>query len=216
MKKRIFAFIAVIVAFASTISAQNPAMSYWGVRASYDITTSTKTTRIAQWRSGASVGIVYHGAFGSRWFIEPGMSLYYNPITLSGDLGYEKPAHDIRGRINNTGLCIPVNLGIDIFDNYKVRVMAYTGPKLYINISTKAKYTRYDPYSAPMEIIDKMKNTGMDIAWDLGFGANFNQKWHAHIEGTLGLSNWMNLDPMGGTQFNFRRAQISVGLGYNF
>lgn len=60
--------------------------------------------------------------------------------------------------------------------------------------------------------------SGMEFGWGLGFAADINRRWHAQVEGTLGLSNMCKTEDieLGPKGAHLKRAEISVGIGYNF
>lgn len=93
----------------------------------------------------------------------------------------------------------------------KFRLSVYSGPQFFVNFSVKGNYEETRNGNVSQQSI-KFTNSGLDIGWGLGIGADINKRWHVHIEGMYGLSN-LCIDKMSGA--DLKRAAISVGVGYN-
>lgn len=67
---------AIVIASAATFTATAQDKAYFGVRAAYDMCTSTKNSYMTSWGSGFSVGGVYFAPFGKLTFFQPGLLFY--------------------------------------------------------------------------------------------------------------------------------------------
>lgn len=214
MKKLRILAVAAVAMIA--ICAQAGEKGYFGVRAAFNATTSTKLTQISGWGPGASVGGIYHYNISKPIYAQFGLSFDYNTIKIDGenDNKYNRQKYD--GHLDIIGLRLPINLGFNLYQNSKVCLSAYTGPELFFNFSVKRNYDL--TYNSTTTHVDgKLTGSGMDIAWMLGVGVDIMHNWHVHVEGAYGLSDLGETDGMAvGKKSHFKRAEISVGLGYNF
>jgi hypothetical protein len=207
--------VALIATFASvTAVAQDKA--HFGVRAAYDMTTSTTVTEIAGWGSGFSVGGVYYAPFGKRTFFQTGLLFYVDNIKLDGTTENKYNPHTYDGNIRNLGIRLPIDLGLRILENSVVALNVYTGPHLYFNFASKMICDEIIG-GKTNHVDEKFTTSGMEIGWALGVGADFFKRWHIHLEGAYGLSNLGKTDRFElGKESNLKRAEISLGVGYNF
>lgn len=206
------ALIATIVSVTAT--AQDKA--HFGIRAAYDMTTSTTVTEMTGWGSGFSVGGVYYAPFGKRTFFQTGLLFYVNNIKLDGTTENKYNPHTYDGNIRNLGIRLPIDLGLRILENSVVALNVYTGPHLYFNFASKMICD--ETYGGKTTHVDEeFMTSGMEIGWALGFGADFFKRWHIHLEGAYGLSYLGKTDRFElGKESNLKRAEISLGVGYNF
>lgn len=215
MKSLKYLAVALIAAIASvSVSAQDNA--HFGVRVAYDMTTSTTVTEMTGWGSGFSVGGVYYAPFGKRTFFQTGLLFYVDNIKLDGTTENKYNPHTYDGNIRNLGIRLPIDLGLRILENSVVALNVYTGPHLYFNFASKMICD--ETYGGKTTHIDeKFTTSGMEIGWALGVGADFFKRWHIHLEGAYGLSNLGKTDRFElGKESNLKRAEISLGVGYNF
>ncbi len=217
----------IIAAFTvlATLPSSAGDSARFGVRVSYDMTTSTRNSYLTGWGSGFSVGGVYYAPFGKMTFFQSGLSFCINNISLNGATrpGHNFPPFDrfiphiFDGTIRTIGLRMPLDFGLRIVESKAFNLKVYTGPHLYFNLS--AKMICDVTYNEKTEHInEKFKTSGMEIGWGLGVGVNLFRRWHIFMQGVYNLSDL-------GSTYRFRdddeisyirRAEISIGLGYNF
>lgn len=207
--------VALIAAITS-VSAAAQDNAHFGVRVAYDMTTSTTVTEMTGWGSGFSVGGVYYAPFGKRTFFQTGLLFYVDNIKLDGTTENKYNPHTYDGNIRNLGIRLPIDLGLRILENSVVALNVYTGPHLYFNFTSKMICD--ETYGGKTTHVDeKFTTSGMEIGWALGVGADFFKRWHIHLEGAYGLSNLGKTDRFElGKESNLKRAEISLGVGYNF
>ncbi len=207
--------VAIIAIFAS-LPAVAQDNAHFGVRAAYNMTTSTTVTEVTGWGSGFSVGVVYYAPFGKKTFFQTGLMFYLDNIKLDGTTENKYNPHTFDGRIRNLGIRLPLDFGLRIFKNSVVALNVYTGPHLYFNFASRMICDDIIG-GKPVHIDEKFTTSGLEIGWALGVGADFFKRWHIHLEGVYGLSNLGMTDRFEvGKESHLKRAEISLGVGYNF
>lgn len=215
---------AIFVASAATFTATAQDKAYFGVRAAYDMCTSTKNSYMTGWGSGFSVGGVYFAPFGKMTFFQPGLMFYADNIRLDGMTKNEDNRHAYDGDIRTYGLRMPLDFGLKVIDNKVIGLNVYTGPHLYFNFSSKM-ICDDTYYGKTTYINEKLSTPGMELGWALGIGINVCKRWHIFAEGIYGLSDLGKTyrfdriyieDTEQSNASYLRRAEFSFGIGYNF
>lgn len=220
MKRIILSLVAAFTLFAQNISAAQNVdgdTKHFGVRMQFDMSTDTKYSYMVHWGPGVSVGGTYYAPFGRYTYFNCGLLFGYDTFDYDGDTQNKYNSAHFDGHLSMIGLKLPLEIGFKFFQTDKIRLSVYTGPQIYINFKLKADYTStHKTYSE--KISKDYETSGMDLGWGLGFAADFKRHWHAHVQGTLGLTNMgMTTDfLLGPDEAHFKRAEISIGLGYNF
>lgn len=196
-------------------SADTKDSKHFGVRVQYDMSTSTTHTGLFHFGPGVSVGFNYYAPFrrNPHFYFNTGLLFSYDTFGYKGEFS-KRP---FKGSINNTGMRLPVEIGFKFLETNSMRLSVFTGPLMYFNFNVQADYT--ETYSTgPEKIKKEYTNGGADLGWTLGLGIDFLRRWHARVQGTLGLTNWCQTDdqPHEWDANVYKRAEIAVGLGYNF
>lgn len=215
---------AIFVASAATFTATAQVKAYFGIRAAYDMCTSTKNSYMTGWGSGFSVGGVYFAPFGKMTFFQPGLLFYADNIRIDGTTKNEDNRHTYDGNIRTYGLRMPLDFGLKVIDNKVIGLNVYTGPHLYFNFSSKM-ICDDTYYGKTTHINEKLSTPGMELGWALGIGINVCKRWHIFAEGIYGLSDLGKTyrfdriyieDTEQSNASYLRRAEFSFGIGYNF
>ena len=215
---------AIFVASAATFTATAQDKAYFGIRAAYDMCTSTKNSYMTGWGSGFSVGGVYFAPFGKMTFFQPGLLFYADNIRIDGTTKNEDNRHTYDGNIRTYGLRMPLDFGLKVIDNKVIGLNVYTGPHLYFNFSSKM-ICDDTYYGKTTYINEKLSTPGMELGWALGIGINVCKRWHIFAEGIYGLSDLGKTyrfdriyieDTEQSNASYLRRAEFSFGIGYNF
>lgn len=190
--------------------------AHFGVRATLDFDRSFGVSDLVKWGPGASVGVVYYAPFGRITYFNAGVLFSYTTFKLDGEGGTKYSPYIIKGHLRTPSLKVPLDFGVKFVDNRRMRLSVYTGPHLYFNFDLRAKYDLTRSHST-YPVNEKVTNSGMDLDWGLGVAADLGRHWHAHFEGVVGLSHFGTSNEfIPGTPCAFRRAELSLGLGYNF
>lgn len=218
--KRIILFLAIIIGIftapAASYAENTPDKSHLGVRMSFDLNTSTTYSSVIKWGPGASIGGCYYAPFGRMTYFNPGFMFCYNTLKIDGAFK-NTPKRNFKGTMSIIGLHFPLNIGLKFYQTEKLKLSVYTGPGLYFNFSVRGKYDLIKG-NGTIKIDEKLSNPGMEIGWGLGVAADISRRWHVHLEGTYGLSHLGESEELRdlGDHSYFNRAELSLGLGYNF
>ncbi|MDE6301341.1 MAG: PorT family protein [Muribaculaceae bacterium] len=189
-----------------------------GIRVAYDLNRTTNYTDIVKWGSGGAIGMSYTFPFKQRWYFTPALLFNYDKTIFNGEINEPKYhySRSIEGNMNNIGIRMPMDIGFCFINGPKWQISVFTGPQLFFNFKYKEVYDIIR--NSGNEHIDRdLLNSGMEIGWNAGVALNIARHWHIQADYTVGLSKMgMNdhinvFHPM-----NFRRSQLSLGLGYDF
>lgn len=221
MKKKVLKIAVVLLAMlALSVSAQAQTeedAAHFGARVQFDLNTSTKYSYMVHWGPGVSAGVAYYAPFGKATYFNVGVLFSYDTFDYNGDTKNEYNRRHYDGTLSMIGMRLPLDFGYKFLQTNKVRLSVYTGPHFYFNFDMKADYTMTRSNSSE-KVSKDYSTSGMEFGWGLGFAADINRRWHAQVEGTLGLSNMCKTEDieLGPKGAHLKRAEISVGIGYNF
>ena len=209
--------LGILAAPAATYAEAPEDEAHAGVRVSFDMNTSTSYTYMVKWGPGVSVGGAYYAPFGRLTYFNVGLLFSYDTFKVDGSFGNKYAVKQFDGHIELIGLRLPLDIGLKFYQNDKVRLSAYTGPHLYFNFSLKGDYDLIR-MGYTTHIKEKFSFPGMEIGWGLGVAVDILRHWHVHFEGTYGLSHLGEAEELRdvGSHTYFKRAELSVGIGYNF
>ena len=228
MKKSILVSMAVVAASLS-MSAQTegakPANSgYFGIRASGTLTCPSS------WKSwnnyydndvetefkkggGLSIGMIYHAPITRSFYVEPGVSLYYNAT------GIKHPWNsDYTSSMRESGMLFPVMLGFQFDATNDVNMQVFYGPELRVGFSNEIYETYKGRVNSESEHESQYRHNASyrmnRVNCDLRFGVGFNisRKYYVGISGVVGLSNaaYEKCDN------SFHQNHVDFTIGYNF
>lgn len=227
MLKRIFVPLLVVISAicGNTLRAQSydsfnsaSPSPYWGVRAALDLNLPGDwhgaSSPVKMFRSGYgfSVGAIYNVPFATRFYFEPGMSLYYDTYSYDNLI-----ITDADGNLNESdpglrkfGVRVPLVVGMvfPLTDSFTLNV--FTGPELNYGLIGKIHLkdaSRFED-EFPTDLYDGYHRR-FNFAWKVGVAFPIDP-WVVSVEGSFGISDLMAGD------ISFREHRVSVGLGYNF
>ena len=225
MKKSILISLTVAAA-ALSMSAQTegakPANSgYFGIRASGTLTCPTS------WKSsdrygeveakfkkgiGLSAGLIYHAPITHGFYIEPGLSFYYNATGTKNSRDYEWWMGEADPSMREAGMLLPVMLGFQFDATNDVNVQVFYGPELRVGL-----YNELSGGSIPIhentyryEADNRMNRANCDLRFGVGF--NISRKYYVGISGVVGLTNSAYYKPAN----SFHQNHVDFTIGYNF
>lgn len=230
MKKIILS--AILTLLAAGASAQsyivdNPGnRSYFGIRASGEITCPGKFdvqgNKIEALKKGGGfeVGAIYQVPVVANFYVEPGLSFYYNATGVKnasiGDLDLNVWEHN---SFRKAGFRVPVMLGYHFDFTPQVNLAVFTGPELDVGLSNDWYFTSKESalgqiHHAPSLYGDnvgaeKMNRVGCN--WKFGVGFNFLQNYYVGVSGAVGLCDMAKSDNV-----KFHENRVDITLGYNF
>ncbi|MDE7125773.1 MAG: hypothetical protein K2O12_04765, partial [Muribaculaceae bacterium] len=140
--KSIFASIIVCCVFVCAVFAEaqiiengenNP---MWGVRAAFDVNLPGKVRsniiddRMFRTGTGGTAGAVCNIYLGSRFYIEPAVSLFYDTYSYDNLIIADNDYEESNPSVYKIGIRIPVVVGYSIGISDRLSVAPFTGPEL--------------------------------------------------------------------------------------
>ena len=191
----------------------------WGIRAAIDFNLPGK------WRGdagsvkmygngyGFTIGAVYNVFLGRGFYLEPGVSFFYDSyryddLVITNDSG-EAIKND--PSLYKAGIRVPVLVGyaFDITDRFSMTV--YTGPEL--SYAFAGKVNLGDAEEDAEGALDLFGSNGtqrrVDCAWRIGVGFPISN-FLLSIDGAIGMTDLLR------SSMSFRENRVSVGLTYYF
>lgn len=208
---------------AQDILTNNPDNApYFGIRAGLDIACpgdiSVGNAGLDFFKNGAgfNVGGIYNLPVIANFYVEPGVSLFYNTYGVKKefydygeDFGFAEDIRDIS--LRKFGMRIPVMVGYHFDFTPDLKLHVFTGPELEIGFKGKihAKIDRFDASEGAYG--DKGFLKRVDCSWDFGVGLQYSC-YYVNLTGAIGMCNMINKIP-GAT---YHENRVSLNLGYNF
>lgn len=182
---------------------------------------------------GFSIGAVYNLPIVANLYFEPGLSFYYNAVSIKK--GALEDVYDImedyggkltNRSVRNSGMKIPLVLGyhFDFFKNFNLAV--FTGPVLDIGFSSdmyiKFKYGE-DKFriARSMYRSETFENHGnlnrFNADWRIGVGINY-KNFFASLSGDIRMTNMYHVAEQYKNLYKetYRQNLFQLTLGYNF
>ena len=233
----LFAACGTFTGTAASYMFDNPDnKTYFGVRASLDVSSAANGGGWYSNKSGFSLGAVYNIPLYMNLYFEPGLSLFYNTFgTVAWDsFTVERPLENPEvggptteevaipfqrdGSIRNLGFRIPLQFGyhFDVTDDIKVHL--FTGPQF--NLSLLSRYHQnavlIPEVASEAESCSLFGTHGFkhfDVQWNFGVGVDY-QNYYLALSGSWGMTRMK--DNTIELPHNLRRNIFAITLGYNF
>ncbi len=219
--------------------------AYFGLRATLDVTSPGKFTvndfddhfsvskSVFGSGAGLSVGGVYNIPIVANFYIEPGVSFYYNTMSIKTndlddvleeleDLGGELVSHSVR----QSGMRIPVAFGYHFDFTRDFNLAVYTGPVMNLGFSMdyyiKAKAHDIEVkdagsmYKAEHPDRDDRYNR-FNLDWRIGVGVNY-KNFFGGLSGDIGATNAYKVakDNKKYYSASYYQNVFQLTVGYNF
>ena len=216
--KKLFSVLAIAGACMASQAQVSDTRPMWGVQAAFDINIpgswhgDAGSVEMYRQGYGGTVGIIYNVYLGRNFYLEPGVSLFYDKysykdLTLSNIDG--KDIND--PSLYKAGIRIPLVVGYQIPFSGAFAMNVFTGPEFNyafagaVNVKDKGAIDGTD--------ISLFGENGhqhrADLAWRVGFGLPYGN-WCVTVEGAFGVTDLLK------TGMSFRENRVSVGLSYYF
>lgn len=188
----------------------------WGVRAALDINIPGhwhgESGSIKMYKSGCgfSAGAVCNIWLGHNFYLEPGVTLFYDTYSYDNLIISGEPNND--GYVSDpslykAGFRIPVVAGYTFSLSDRLSMSVFTGPELSYAFAGKIRLTddEQDLLGAfPTGLFGDFQRR-VDCAWKIGFGVPFGQ-WFASVEGSIGMTDLLKTD------LSFRENRLCFAL----
>lgn len=219
--RRFFIFLVFLSAFCqinAIAQETDDTKPMWGIKAAFDINIPGKWggggTKVDMYRHGfgGTVGVVCNIYLGHNFYLEPGVSLFYDTYS------YKDIYIDLRQSIDPTiykmGFRIPVVAGysFDITDRYMMSV--YTGPEVSCGFKGGIRGKYLDSNNEDIgEALNPYGKYGMhhrfDCAWKVGV-AFPTEYVTLFIDASIGITDICKND------VSMRENRVSIGLAHYF
>lgn len=225
MKKLTLLLMALVLAIGaqaqSSILVNPDNRPYWGARIGFDLACPSDVEdgpvgddKYAN-GPGFHIGGIYNMPIVANFYIEPGLSLYYNTYRLRnqfiGDKEMQWDGRHLKSVWNRTlGFRIPVMAGYHFDFTDQIKVHVYTGPELDVALRGREHLNGID-WDANINLYgDDGKFNRVNVLWKFGVGVAYEKYW-AQVGGGLGMCNMSSIK---GTTMH--QNLFSITLGYNF
>lgn len=242
----LLAFAGVMSAFAQGRIFNNPDnKAYFGLRGTLDVSAPgdfsvsdyednlSISRKVFGAGAGFSVGGVYNVPVVANFYIEPGLSIYYNTMSIKSDAIDDilDDIHEEGGRlvcrsVRRSGMRIPVMFGYHFDFTKDFNVAVYTGPVLNVGFSMdyylKAKVGGVEiketgsMYKAELPDEDDRFNR-CNLDWRIGVGVNY-KNFFGGLSGDLGMTNAYKVakDNKRYYSASYHQNLFQLTVGYNF
>lgn len=190
--------------------------SQFGIRLGIDVNIPSKMTNLAgksdmfKPGAGVSVGGFYNIQLGKRFFLEPGVSFYYDRYSYK-DLGIMSNDQivDTDPGIGKFGFRIPVVAGYSIGLTETTSLSLFTGPEVSIAVGGKYIYKHPDEHDGlGLDMFEE--NRRVDCAWKIGAGLRVND-FQINLDGAIGMVDIAKSDLQ-----KYHENRITIGASYFF
>lgn len=155
---------------------------------------------------GFTLGGVYNVYLGKGFYVEPGVSFFYDSYSYYdlkiSDKDIETPS------LYKTGVRIPVVAGysFNLSENFSMSV--YTGPEFNWAMGGKIKVKNRDLVGDFPDSLFGNFQRRVDCAWKIGVGFPYNG-FLISVDGEIGVT-----DLMKNPDISFRENRVTIGLTY--
>lgn len=192
--------------------------AYFGIRVGGEITCPGKISMdnigISAYNNGGGVefGGIYNIPVIVNFYIEPGLTFYYNTYSLKDEylMAIEDDIIFNSASIKKFGTRIPVMLGYHFDFTDDIRTYLFTGPELEIGFSAKEYIKGHNIEMSGNLYGNDGDMKRVDMLWGMGAGISY-QNFLLGIKGTLGMLNILDEPDM-----KFHEHRMTISLGYNF
>jgi len=215
MKRSILMSLLMTLTAAISTSAQaeeSDTRPMFGLRAAFDVNipgdwhNDSGSVKMYKTGYGATVGGVCNVYIGHGFYIEPGVSLFYDSysyvdLTILGEESQiESPS------LYKLGVRIPVLVGYSFNLGERLSMSVYTGPEVSYAFAGKIKENIIPDDPIELNLFDGHRR--FDCAWKAGVGFPV-KNFLISVDAAIGVS-----DLLKGSSFSFRENRVSIGLTY--
>ncbi|MDE6279787.1 MAG: PorT family protein [Paramuribaculum sp.] len=209
--------IALLVCVAGILNAraeevETNSAPMFGIKAAFDVNIpgdwhiDSGSVEMYRQGKGFTLGGVYNVYLGKGFYVEPGVSFFYDAYSYLdlkiSDKEIETPS------LYKTGLRIPVVVGysFNLSESFSMRV--YTGPELSWAMGGKIKVKNSDLVGDFPDSLFGNSQRRVDCAWKIGVGVPYNG-FLISVDGAIGVT-----DLMKNPDLSFRENRVTIGLTY--
>lgn len=207
------------VATGSQISAKPTEIVEWGARAAVDLNLPGKwrgdAGSVTMYRPGwgATLGAVCNVWLGRNFFIEPGISVFYDTYSYKDLIITDETGSTVESdpSLYKVGLRIPVVAGYTFVFSDRFAMSFYTGPELSYAFAGKTRVKHKELIGGTdLELFgDDGAQRRVDCAWKVGVGFPIDD-WTISFATAIGMTDLMK------TGVSFRENRCTLSLSRYF
>lgn len=187
----------------------------WGVRATFDVNIpghvriNDYNDKMFRAGTGGTIGAVCNIYLGYKFYIEPGVSLFYDTYSYNDLIIAADDIADIQRNpgVYKVGFRIPIVAGYSFSISDRLSIAPFTGPELSYAFAGDIRI--HDKESLGIDGNLLFGDTGfqrrVDCGWKVGI-AFFSDMWSFNIDATIGMTNLMT----NGTSFRENRFAVNI------
>lgn len=214
------AAIAIISMSAQDAATENPVKKpYFGVRFGAQITIPSEIDfggiSMDLFNSGAGfeVGGIYNIPIVGKFYIEPGLNLFYNTYSFNNEFVDAVSSNSVKVNsvsIRKFGMTIPVLAGFQFNFSNGIGLSVYAGPELEIGLSGK-EVTKGQNFEISSTVFGEEGGMNrVNLLMTVGVGVSYKHIYFTFKE-SPGMVNMLR-----DTDAEFYENRIALTLGYNF
>ena len=218
MKRFVAIFAFACCMFGAMAQNDTDTRPMWGVKAAFDLNLPGKwygdAESVEMYRHGfgGTIGAVCNLWLGHNFYLEPGVSLFYDTYSYKGvvfsddDTGNNDESDP---SLYKVGIRVPVVAGYSFIVGKGLAMSVFTGPDMSYAFAGKVKLK--NPELAGQENgLDLFGRYGtqrhIDCAWKLGLGWQMYDSWRISLEGAVGMTDLLR------SGMTFRENRLYVAL----
>lgn len=217
IRKLILGSVMLLMGSGASMAADSGKDSYFGIKAGIDLNLPGKwhydggSVKMHRHGYGFNLGGVYNAWLGKGFFLEPGVSLYYDSYSyyelyVSNDEGTFTSDKD--PRIYKIGVRIPIVVGYEfgITDRYSMNI--FTGPELNYSFAGNIVGKNKELWGELTDTLFDMHRR-VDCAWKIGLGFPVNH-FMLSIDAAIGMTDLQK------GNITFRENRLTLAGTYYF
>ena len=187
----------------------------WGISAAFDVNipghvrSNAFNDKMFRAGTGGAIGAVCNIYLGHKFYLEPGISLFYdtysyNDLVITNEEGMPIEKNP---SVYKAGFRIPVVAGYSFSISDRLSIAPFTGPELSYAFAGDIRFHDKDRLGLEGNLL--FGNIGfqrrVECGWKIGI-AFFSGMWSFNIDATIGMTNLMK----NGTTFRESRGSVNM------
>lgn len=217
IRKLLLCSALFLIGSGASMAADSEKDSYFGIKAGIDMNLPGKwhyddgSVKMYRHGYGFNLGGVYNAWLGKGFFLEPGVSLYYDSYSyyeLYVSDGVSTTVFDKDPRVYKIGLRIPVVVGYEFGITERYSMNIFTGPELNYSFAGNIVGKNKELWGDLTDTLFEMQRR-VDCAWKIGLGFPVN-----HF--MLGIDAAVGMTDLQKGSISFRENRLTLAGTYYF
>ena len=186
----------------------------WGVRAAFDVNLPSRvrlndyySDKMFRAGTGGALGAVCNIYLGHKFYLEPGISLFYDTYSYKDLLIEENGYQERDPSVYKIGIRVPIVAGYSFSVSDRLSIAPFTGPELSYAFAGDIKLHDKEQFGLHGNLLFGPigNQRRFECGWKIGV-AFFSGMWSFNIDATIGMTNLM----ANGTTFHENRGTINI------